>query len=114
MKTFEKTHPWLSFQLDLGRLNHKIWMALGEADSKCEHISGVPLQPATAENLHMLYLAKGVRATTAIEGNTLSEEEVIERIEGKLALPPSREYLGKEVDNIVVIFGINPTSVVAD
>ncbi|MBI4842806.1 MAG: Fic family protein [Nitrospirae bacterium] len=101
MKTFEKTHPWLSFQLDLRKLNYKLWMALGEADSKCEHIAGVPLQPTTAENLHMLYLAKGVRATTAIEGNTLTEEEVIERIEGKLALPPSREYLGKEVDNIV-------------
>jgi len=101
MKTFEKTHPWLSFQLDLRKLNHKLWMALGEADSKCEHIAGVPLQPVTAERLHMLYLAKGVKATTAIEGNTLTEEEVIERIEGKLELPPSREYLGKEVDNIV-------------
>jgi Fic family protein len=101
MRTFEKTHPWLSFQLDLRKLNHKLWMALGEADSKCEHIAGVPLQPVTAERLHMLYLAKGVKATTAIEGNTLTEEEVIERIEGKLELPPSREYLGKEVDNIV-------------
>jgi Fic family protein len=40
-------------------------------------------------------------ATTAIEGNTLSEQEVRERIEGKLKLPPSREYLGQEVDNIV-------------
>jgi Fic family protein len=76
-------------------------MALGEAESKCEHIAGVPLQPDTAEKLHLLYLAKGVRATTAIEGNTLTEEEVIERIEGKHPLPPSREYLGIEVDNIL-------------
>lgn len=101
MRTFEKTHPWMKFELDLRKFDHKLWMALGEAESKCEHIAGVPLQPETAEKLHLLYLAKGVRATTAIEGNTLSEEEVIERIEGKLPLPPSREYLGKEVDNIV-------------
>src|SRR3990172_7484078 len=101
MKTFEKTHPWISFELDLRKFDHKLWMALGETASKCEHIAGVPLQPDTAEKLHLLYLAKGVRATTAIEGNTLSEEEVIERIEGKLPLPPSREYLGKEIDNIL-------------
>ena len=99
--TFMRTHPWIKFELDLRRFDSKLWMALGEAESKCEHIAGVPLQPDTADRLHLLYLAKGVRATTAIEGNTLSEEEVLERIEGKLPLPPSREYLGKEVDNIV-------------
>lgn len=101
MRTFEKTHPWIKFELDLRRFDHELWMALGEAESKCEHIAGVPLQPATAEKLHLMYLAKGVRATTAIEGNTLTEEEVIERIEGKHPLPPSREYLGIEVDNIL-------------
>lgn len=101
IRTFGKTHPWINFELDLRKFDHKLWMALGETASKCEHIAGVPLQPDTAEKLHLLYLAKGVRATTAIEGNTLSEEEVIERIEGNLPLPPSREYLGKEVDNIV-------------
>jgi Fic family protein len=49
----------------------------------------------------MLYLSKGVAATTAIEGNTLSEEEVLSRIKGKLDLPISLEYLGQEVDNVV-------------
>jgi Fic family protein len=57
--------------------------------------------PAVAERLHQILLAKGVRATTAIEGNTLSQEEVERRIAGKRELPPSREYLGQEVDNIV-------------
>jgi len=40
-------------------------------------------------------------ATTAIEGNTLSEEEVIKHLQGKLKLPPSREYLAQEIDNIL-------------
>ncbi len=101
MRSFEKTHPWLKFALNFEKFDHKLWMALGEAESKCDHIAGVPLQPDTAEKLHSLYLAKGVRATTAIEGNTLSEKEVLDRIEGKLSLPPSREYLGKEVDNVL-------------
>ena len=76
-------------------------MFLGEAASKCEHLANVPLRPSTAEQLHRLYLAKGVLATTAIEGNTLSEEEVVRHLEGKLQLPPSKEYLTREIDNIV-------------
>ncbi|MDD4858108.1 MAG: Fic family protein, partial [Candidatus Krumholzibacteria bacterium] len=59
------------------------------------------MQPDVAMGLHQLYLAKGAQATTAIEGNTLSEQEVLQRIKGDLALPPSKEYLGQEVDNIV-------------
>jgi Fic family protein len=78
------------------------WVKLGECQSKCEHIAGVPLRPATAQYLHSLYLAKGCLATTAIEGNTLSEKEVMDHLEGKLKLPPSREYLAQEVDNIVL------------
>ncbi|HEX7244846.1 MAG TPA: Fic family protein [Solirubrobacterales bacterium] len=52
----------------------------------------------------MLYLAKGVHATTAIEGNTLSEDEVAEHLAGQLKLPPSQSYLGREVDNIVAAY----------
>jgi Fic family protein len=101
MRTYEKTHPWIRFEIDLTRAGYQLWMTLGEAVSKCEHIAGVPLRPSTAEKLHLIYLAKGIRGTTAIEGNTLSEEEVMERLEGNLPLPPSREYLGQEVDNIL-------------
>jgi Fic family protein len=43
-------------------------------------------------------------ATTAIEGNTLSEREVLAVLDGKLKLPPSREYLKQEIDNIVAAF----------
>ncbi len=73
---------------------------LGECKSKFEHIAGTPLQPDIAENLHYLYLAKGILGTTAIEGNTLSEEEALRFLDGKLSLPPSREYLAQELKNI--------------
>ncbi len=95
------THPWITFQANLQRLNASTWVMLGECQSKCEHLAGTPLEPATAEKLYAIYLAKGVAATTAIEGNTLSEKEVQDRIQGRLQLPPSQEYLGQEVDNIV-------------
>lgn len=76
-------------------------MLIGEARSKIEHISGVPLKPAVQEGLLKIYLAKGVSATTAIEGNTLSEEEVLQHLDGQLQLPQSKEYLRVEIDNII-------------
>jgi hypothetical protein len=92
---------WISFRCDLAKVGAELWLALGEAASKCEHISRVPLRPATAQALHQLYLAKGAAATTAIEGNTLSEEEVLKVVEGKLVVPPSKQYLKQEVENII-------------
>ena len=76
-------------------------MAVGECQSKCEHLAGMPLAPEIDKHLHQVYLAKGVAATTAIEGNTLSEEQVLQHIQGKLDVPPSQEYLKHEIDNII-------------
>ncbi len=101
MKKYEKTHSWISFRVDFSNATPNLWMKLGEAQSKSDHIAGVPLRPSTAQNLNLIYLSKGIHATTAIEGNTLSEEEVKERIQGKKDLPPSQEYLGQEVDNVL-------------
>jgi Fic family protein len=100
-RTYEASHQWLKFSVDLRAAQPQFWMTLGECQSKCEHIAGVPLQPPTARELHQLYLAKGVLATTAIEGNTLSEEQVLLHLEGKLELPRSREYLKQEIDNVL-------------
>ena len=101
MRKYEETHPWLKFSVDLSRMTPQLWVMLGECQSKCEHIAGVPLRPGTARRLYQIYLAKGALATTAIEGNTLSEEEVRKHLEGQLRLPPSREYLAQEVGNIM-------------
>jgi Fic family protein len=79
-------------------------MLLGEARSKIDHIAKSLLNPAIAREMHIVYLAKGVLATTAIEGNTLSEDEARKRIEGNLKLPPSQEYLGREIDNIITAY----------
>ena len=101
VRTFQRTHPWITFKVDLQRAPLKLWMQLGEAGSKCEHLAGVPLRPKTAQALHRLFLAKGALATTAIEGNTLSEREVLQLLDGKLELPKSKAYLATEIDNIV-------------
>ena len=105
-RRYQETHPWIVFRFDARILNYKIWLLLGEAQSKFEHIKGAPLLPNTIQNMLLVYLAKGALATTAIEGNTLTEKEVEKRIQGKLDLPPSKEYLGQEIDNIVAAYNL--------
>ena len=100
-RKYESSHPWISFQIDLTARSQRLWILLGEAKSKCEHIANVILEPETSRRLHQVFLAKGVMATTAIEGNTLSEEEILKQLEGKLELPPSKQYLAQETQNII-------------
>ncbi len=104
MRAYERSHPWLTFRLDLSRASYQLWLLLGEAQSKALHVVGTPLTPALQQQFHSLYLAKGAHATTAIEGNTLTEEQVRAHLEGKLKVAPSQEYLQRELDNITAAF----------
>lgn len=99
---YESSHPWIKFDLRLiEKASPRFWMLLGEARSKCDHIRFVPLEAHTARRLNLVYFAKGVNATTAIEGNSLSVKQVEERLNGQLQLPESQDYLGREIDNMV-------------
>ena len=100
-RTYRKTHPWINYQLDLRRVDYTLWFQLGEVQAKCEQVAGIPLLPDVEAHLLEVYLAKGASATTAIEGNTLSEEEALKLIKGELVLPPSRKFLGQEIRNVV-------------
>lgn len=74
---------------------------LGEAAADAEHIATSMLKPETGRDLLQLFLARGVLATTAIEGNTLKEEDALKAIQGTLQLPESQQYLGQEIRNIL-------------
>jgi Fic family protein len=98
-RRYEQTHPWLTFTYQ--PRYEAISLRMGEAFSKCQHLSGTPLQPLLAQRLAAVYLAKGVAATTAIEGNTLTEDEVGQIIAGQRTLPDSQQYLQQEVMNVL-------------
>ena len=89
-RKYQETHPWLTFSVSLDQAPPEFWMLLGEIQSKCMHVAGVPLLPEIAHEFYSIYLAKGAQGTTAIEGNTLSEEEVLKRVHGTLKLPESK------------------------
>jgi Fic family protein len=103
-RTYESTHPWLTFSVNMERAPIDLWMLLGEAKSKIEHLAYSPLKPSVAKEMHSLFLIKGAVATTAIEGNTLTEEDARRLIEGTLKLPPSQQYLAQELKNIFDTF----------
>jgi len=100
MKKYQATHPWITFECDLRAASHRVWLMLGEAQSKCEHIAGALLTPDVALEMHQIYLVKGIFATTAIEGNPLNEEEVRSYLAGTLKLPPAQQYIQQEMDNV--------------
>lgn len=99
--TYRETHPWLTFSIDLNRISYKLWLLLGEVTSKTDHVRRALLRPEVAAELLQVFLIKGALATTAIEGNTLSEAEARQVADDTLELPPSKAYLGQEVRNIL-------------
>ena len=102
MRSYRKSHPWITFEAtDFNDVQPRTWMLLGEARSKCQHLAGTPLRPDVAENLYTVALIKGAQATTAIEGNTLTEEQVAGILAGTFKAPPSRAYQEREVRNVL-------------
>ena len=102
MRRYEGTHPWITFQAT--RANDVLprhWMLVGEAKSKCQHLAGTPLKPEVASELYTVTLVKGALATTAIEGNTLTEDQVMGILRGTYKAPPSRQYQEREVRNLL-------------
>jgi Fic family protein len=100
-RQYRETHPWITFRLDLEKAPWTLWNNLGEAHSKCRHLARTPLPPALARRMEQVYLAKGARASAAIEGNSLNEEQAVAAVEGHLELPQSQEYLRQELENVI-------------
>ncbi len=73
---------------------------LGQCESIIRALRDMPIPPAYRKMLMQVSLKKGAQATTAIEGNTLTDEE-IEKVNEGIKLPPSKEYQEIEVSNIL-------------
>ncbi|MFC1489852.1 Fic family protein [Candidatus Latescibacterota bacterium] len=101
MLAFEKSHPWITFSINLSKAPAKLWVMLGESKAICEQISGAPLHPSFQKELHQKYYAESTLNTTAMDGNTLSENEVRDILFGNKTVPPSKKYLAQENENIM-------------
>ncbi|MBN2439413.1 MAG: Fic family protein [Deltaproteobacteria bacterium] len=95
------------------RLDEETIYMLGQSESIIQAISSAPIKPEYRKQLLVVSMRKGARATTAIEGNTLSEAEVA-RIDEGGKLPPSKEYLQIEVQNVIDALNRIRTEVIAE
>lgn len=82
-------------------LKDKTLYEIGQCSAIIMAIANVPITPEQHADLLSISLTKGARATTAIEGNTLTEEEIDLIRKGNSSLPPSKEYQEREVRNIL-------------
>ena len=94
-----KEYPHLRFRRhwDLGT---GLAYELGQCQAIIEAISGFPLLPECRRRLLELSLSAGAQATTAIEGNTLSLDEVRRIYQGR-SLARSKEYQEQEISNVL-------------
>lgn len=103
MSTHLRTaYPHLPFEVNWDYTQELLFL-LAKCEQLLESLRELPMLPETREALLHVSLIRGARSTTAIEGNTLTQEEV-ERILANQQLPRSKEYQAVEVRNILSAF----------
>lgn len=98
---YRKTHPWVNFTLDVRDAPARLWVLLGQVVARCEQLAAATLPPEQSQKMNLMIVTRGAHSTIAIEGSTLTEDEVRAIAEGRLELPPSREHLQREADNVL-------------
>ncbi len=94
------THDFIKFPPSY-KLGAREWILLGVIQARIEQIIRIPIPAYVSQNFRTIYLSKGVHSTTAIEGNSFSEEEVARIIAGDFQVPPSRDYQRQQITNMV-------------
>lgn len=83
----------LNFQVDLKAAAPQFWLLLGEAQARCSQISGSPLRPRAAEEIGRIQTARFLLAGAAIAGNTITDDEILRHLDGRLAPAPAQRAL---------------------
>jgi len=102
MEKILQKYPHISF-LPKWELKEDSMFELGQCDAIIRALCDIPIRPEYRSMLQTVSLTKGAQSTTAIEGNTLTLEE-IEKVNEGIKLPPSKEYQEIEVRNILNAF----------
>ena len=84
-------------------LNEKSVNFLGQCYAYVNAMLNIPIRPDHHQGMLLVSLNKGALATTAIEGNTLTAED-LDLIQNGRDLEPGRKYQQKEVENILAAF----------
>lgn len=100
MGTSERMQPMFAFDLNFWAAAPPVWIMLGECQAKFEQIVATPLRPDVARQISLNYMVKGVQASVAMDGSSITEEQVALLLEGKekqVSLPINLQTGAKNV-----------------
>ena len=97
---FMRDYPQICFKRSW-HVNEDIMYVAGACEAIVQAVRYLPLSPEVRSEMLKVSLIKGAMATTAIEGNTLTESEIRAIHEGRSNIPQSRKYLEQEVRNVL-------------
>ena len=100
----KNTWEHITFQ-EKWTLSEKSVNLLGQCFAYVNAMLKIPIRPDYRDKMHYVSLNKGALATTAIEGNTLTEDDLA-LIQSGRNLEPSRRYLQQEVENVLAAYNI--------
>ena len=83
------------------RLPATTWVLLGQAQAKCAQIDATEISPEAKSKLQSLYLSMGAQGSVAIEGSSLTVEEVQELAEGNPLGQSALRDLEREAENVL-------------
>jgi len=96
-------HGHLNFDSRL-ELTPELACLLRECAVLIRVLKEAPLTPEARQHLMRFSFKRGALSTTAIEGNSVTEEEYEDIVHKTKPLPPSRRYQQVEVENMVTAF----------
>ena len=95
------SHDFIRFPPYEAKLTVSLVMLLAEIQAKIIHIRQIPILPSLRKELRTVYLARAAHGTTAIEGNTLTEAAVLNRVRNPTEEAIRKDYDEQEVDNAI-------------
>jgi Fic family protein len=101
MRTYEATHPWISFRWEPRKVPYSVWLLLGRADGLCHRLRDTAVPVDEGRDVDYQALLRGVLANAVLDGNGLTESQVHRLFEGDLRLPASQHYLRQEIEDLV-------------
>lgn len=103
MQDLQERYPHLRFSRNW-TIDPLLANQLGQCQAFVGALRGMPLLPDEHARMLTISLRKGAHSTTAIEGNTLTQEDLDDIYDRQKELPESKAYMKIEVDNILKAF----------
>ena len=111
---YEKTHPHITFELNLRDAPPRFWTLLADAAAMCDAYSLALLNRDVDEEITGLAARRAAHSSAHIEGNTLTRRQVALLARGELSPPDMTTTQQHEVKNIMDAFELPPAAINAE